>query len=449
MEIGATITALAHMLQELHKPLAYLIFVLGIPLVPLLLVWFQDDRPSPRARRVAWGAIVVYGATYGVVMASGVAHPPEWDLPISWFNGYVAAHGLNFYDPENYRRLSGALPLTPALISFVISVGFHFPPPTIFLFLPLGFLGIKTASVLWYVVMSGVIALDVGLLARLFLGGTASGRLLAAALLLLLRPAMATVWFGQTNFFVVLMLLLFWRDRATLRGGAWIALGLLIKPVVAVLLLYAVIARRWRAIVGTGVVLAVLSALTIAVFGWDTFATYFGHNPVQRMPAEAYTESINQSLLATVLRLTGYDFSHRSPLLCPPFVFLVASLTATTTWLVHRASTSGDDDLALALTIPFGLLVYPGTLAHYSVDLILPFLLLWSRRRTLPWGPTGVIAFLTVEYAIINVSVELAIIGNTVAWLGVAAVQTSRQWGPESAARATASARPPAAHPSS
>lgn len=447
MEIGATVTALAHQLQDLHKPFADLICILGIPLLPLLLLWFQDDRPSLRARRVAGGVIVLYAAVYVTIMASGVAHPPEWDFPISWFNGYVAAQGLNFYDPENYRRLAGALPLTPALIRFVISVGFHFPPPTIFLFLPLGFLGIKTAFVLWYAVMIGVIALDVVLLARLFLGDTASGRLLAAALLLLLRPAMATVWFGQTNFLIVLMLLLFWRDRARFRGGAWIAFGLLIKPVVAVLLLYAAIARRWRAVVGTGVVLAALSALTIAVFGWDTFAAYFGHNPVVRMPAEAYTETINQSLLATILRLTDYDFSHGSPLLDPLFVVLAGGLGAATAWLAHRAWTSGDDDLALAITIPFGLLVYPGTLAHYSVDLIVPFLLLWARRHALPGGVAGVVAFLTAEYALINASVELAIVGNTVAWLGVAALQVARQRGPESAARAVG-AGPPAAHPS-
>jgi len=447
MEIGALIAALAHRLQDLHKPLADLVCILGIPLVPLLLLWFQDDRPSRRARRVAWGAILVYGATYAVIMASNVAHPPEWDFSISWFNGYVAAQGLNFYDPESYRRLAGALPLTPALIRFVISVGFHFPPPTIFLFLPLGFLDIRVAFVLWYVVMIGVIVLDAVLLARLFLGGTASGRLLAAALLLLLRPAMATVWFGQTNFFVVLMLLLFWRDRARLRGGAWIALAVLIKPVGAVLLLYAAIARRWRAVVGTGVVLAALSALTIAVFGWDTFATYFGHNPVGRMPAEAYTESINQSLLATILRLTGYDVGQRSPLLNPVFVVLGGGLGAATAWLAHRAWTSGDDDLALAITIPFGLLVYPGTLAHYSVDLIVPFLWLWSRRLELPGGVVGVIAFLTAEFALINVSVELAIVGNTVAWLGIAAASVARQWGPESAARAM-NAEPPAAQSS-
>jgi len=447
MEIGATITALAHQLQDLHKPLADLVCILGIPLVPLLLLWFQDDRPSLRARRVAWSAIVVYGATFAVIMASDVAHPPEWDFPISWFNGYVAAQGLNFYDPENYRRLASALPLTPGLVRFVISVGFHFPPPTIFLFLPLGFLDIRTAFVLWYVVMIGVIALDVVLLARLFLGGTKSGRLLAAALLLLLRPAMATVWFGQTNFFIVLTLLLFWRDRASVRGGAWIALGLLIKPVVAVLLLYAVIARRWRAIVGTGVTLAATSALTIAVFGWDTFAAYFDHNPVVRMPTEAYTETINQSLLATILRLTDYDFSHSSPLLNPLFIVLAGGLGVATAWLVYHAWTSGDDDLALAITIPFGLLVYPGTLAHYSVDLILPFLLLWSRRRTLPGGLVGVLAFLTAEFALINLSVELALVGNAVAWLGMAVAHLAKQWGPESAARAM-NAGPHATHPS-
>jgi len=295
--------------------------------------------------------------------------------------------------------------------------------------------------------MVAAIVLDVVLIAKLFLPDTRYARSLAAALLLLLRPAMATVWFGQTNFFLVLMLLLFWHDRARFRGGAWVALATVIKPIGAVLLLYAVIARRWRAIVGTGVVLGVLSLVTIAIFGWDTFATYFGHNPVSRMPTDVYVERINQSLLATVLRFTEFDFSHGSPLLQPLFVVLAGTLAVATTALVYRAWASGDDDLALALTIPFGLLVYPGTLAHYSVDLIVPFAFLWSRRRTLPGGPAAAVAFVTVEYALLNSSVGLAIAGNAIAWVWLAMLPSSGVARSAEPARAALTPGPSAAHP--
>jgi hypothetical protein len=432
MSVGIAdhLAALGKFLQSNHQALGDAVCVFAIPLVPLLLLGFQDARPDARIRgiaiRLAGLLVLVYASIDAAIMVSNVMHPQEWDVGCNWFNGYVAVHGFNFYDPESYRRLAGVLPDTPDVVKFVISVGFNFPPPTIFLFLPLGFFDIHTASVLWYAFMVGVVVLDVVLLARLFLPTTPNGPLLAAALLLVMRPAMSTVWFGQTNFLIVLMLLLFWRDRDAGRGGVWLGLGMLVKPLFAILILYPVICRRWRTVAVTALVLAALSCLTIAVFGWETFAAYFARNPLGRMPADVYTEDINQSLLAAVLRLTRYDFIHGSPLTHPVFVFLAAGLTAATAWLVHRADASGNDDLALALMVPFALLVYPGTLAHYSVDLLVPMLALWARRRELPGGVPATGLFITLEYALINAAGSLAIVANGLAWFGIAAMVAYR-----------------------
>lgn len=445
--------ALASFLQSQHRPLGAVICLLVIPLLPFLLVGLQDKGPSAQVRgiatRMARLLFLVYGATYVAIMVSNVVHPGEWDFPISWLNGYVGAHRLNFYDPDSYRRLAGALTtLTAGQVKYVISVGFHFPPPTIFLFLPLGFFDIHTAYFLWYLFTIGVAVLDVALLSRLFLGGTQQGTLLAAVLLLVLRPAMSTVWFGQTNFLILLMLLLLYRDRDTLRGGAWLAFGTLVKPMFALMVLYSVIGRRWRALGGAALVLTLLSLLTVAVFGWDTFAAYFGHNPVTRMPSDVYTEGVNQSLLAEILRRTQYDFSHGSPLTHPLFVVLVAGLSAITAWLVHRAHSAGDDDLALALTVPFALLIYPGTLAHYSVDLLVPLLVVWSRRHDVPGGVRAAVAFLTIEYVLMNADGSFAIVANALAWCGVAAVEGSRRLWIDPGTRPPLAPRPSARHPS-
>ena len=450
MGIVSHFVSLAHFLQAQHGFLKIAICLMAIPLIPLLLIGLQEDSASVRMRRlatcIASVLIFAYAAFYAATMAANIAFPPQWDFPISWLNGYVAAHGLNFYDPDNYRRLADALPATGDLSRFVISVGFHFPPPTIFLFLPLGFFDIHTAYLLWYGFMVGVLVLDIMLLARLFLGGTPSGMLLAAVLMLMLRPVMATVWFGQTNFLIVLMLLLFWQDRKAMRGGAWLALGVLIKPVFGFMILYAVMGRRWRALAGAALTLTVLSLLTVGVFGWETFASYFAHNPVTRMPTDVYTESMNQSLLAEILRLTHYDFSEGSPLMHRLFVVLAAGLIATTAFLTSHES--GDDDLSLALTVPLALLVYPGTLAHYSVDLLVPLLAVWSRRRELMGGVVGAVAFFTIEYALLNAADSLAIAANAVAWSAVATLEVSRILRIDPAVRIAWGVRSPASDPS-
>ncbi len=449
MEITSHLIAFAHVVQAQHRTLKLAASLVAVPLIPLLLVGLQERPPSARARRLAaflaGGLICACVALYGATIGANIAFPPQWDFPISWLNGYVAAQGLNFYDPESYRRLADTLPASADLSRFVISVGFHFPPPTIFLFLPLGFFDIHTAYLLWYLVMIGVFVLDVVLLARLFLGGTASAIVLATALTLMLRPALATVWFGQTNFLILLMLLLFWRDRNAARGGVWLALGILIKPVFGLMSLYPVIRRQWRTLWCATVVLGILSLLTVALFGWETFASYFAHNPVARMPTDVYTESMNQSLLAEILRLTKYDFSDGSPLTHPLFVVLAAGLIAATALLaLHR---SANDDLALALMVPLALLVYPGTLAHYSIDLLVPLLAVWSRRRELPGGVFAAAAFITFEYAVLNTADSLAIVANLVAWFGLAIVQAAYILHAQPVLRFAWQPRPPASNP--
>ncbi|HUK63692.1 MAG TPA: glycosyltransferase family 87 protein, partial [Dongiaceae bacterium] len=343
----------AQFLQSRHRELGELVCVGVLPLIPLLLAGLHAGRNDVRVRRFALRAAVAvvlfYAGVYTAIIASNVVHPQDWDLVTYWLYGLVAAHGVNFYDPEHYRRLSDGIATSPEIVAFVVNVGFNLPPPSIFLVLPLGWFSLHTASVLWYVPLVATAAVDVTLLTRLFVGRSRAATLFVAALVLALRPAMATAWFGQTNFLVLLLLLLFWRDRDTLRAGVWFGLGMLVKPVFATLGLYVVIARRWRVAAGAAGVLAALSLVTIAVFGWETFATYFVNGPVTRTPFGAYTEEINQSLLAVILRATHAEPTPGSPVTHPLFVAVGLTLVAITTWRVHRAHHAGDDDLAVAL----------------------------------------------------------------------------------------------------
>jgi hypothetical protein len=247
-----------------------------------------------------------------------------------------------------------------------------------------------------------ILVLVIILLWKTFLGESGlMGLALAAALVFMIRATLSTLAFGQTNFLVLLMLLLFWRDRERERGGIWLALGIFTKPFLAFLLVYLLLQRHWRAIASTIFALAAISLLSIVVFGPATFSSYFTANPVAKMPDYVYTEMLNQSLLATILRLTEYDFSDTSPLTYPTFIALTLILAGITSWLVYRLDASHADWM-LALTLSLALLLYPATLEHYSVLLIVPILLLWTHRQELIGGLWGVVVFITLTYVLIS-----------------------------------------------
>jgi hypothetical protein len=188
------------------------------------------------------------------------------------------------------------------------------------------------------------------------------------------------------------------------------------------LLLYLLLRRQWRALVTAGITIAVISILAIIVFSPETFLSYFTAASHTQMPDYVYTESVNQSLLATILRITGYDISNRSPLTQPLFVGLALILTGLTGWLVFRLDML-DAGWALGLTLLLALLVYPATLEHYSVLLIVPMLLLWTHRDEILGGLWSALILITLTYVLIAFSAGthafFAILLNWLALTGI------------------------------
>ncbi|MEP7189359.1 MAG: glycosyltransferase family 87 protein [Roseiflexaceae bacterium] len=395
-------------------------------LLPLLLLAFHyRDRLGERGRAalagMALATIGFYTAGAIAVMRANIADPPEWDFQLFWIFGRVAVRGLKFYQPENLHQMLDSL--RPSA-EFLRELFFFHPPPTMLLFLPLGWFDIHTAFLIWYCFNCAILAVDVILLWRIFQRQAGLlGLLLTTALVLMLPATLWTISYGQTNFIFLLMILLFWMERDHPRGGLWLAIGIFAKPLLVFLPIYPLLRRHWRVLGGMIVALAGISLLSMIVFGPSTFINYFTGNPiVNSMPASLYTESVNQSLLANVLRLTGYDFSRTSPYTQPLFIILALLLTASTGWLVYWIE-QPQADWALALTLVLALLIFPKTLAHYSVLLLVPICLIWSQRHQLPGHVWSAIAFITFEYALINHGGSAIFIAIALCWamlLGVA-----------------------------
>ena len=94
-----------------------------------------------------------------------------------------------------------------------------------------------------------------------------------------------------------------------------------------------------------------------------------------RVTAESIRTCGTPNLLATVLR-SPYSQQGASSLLLQPLYVGISLLIAAVTVLVGFNDRQGEDDWLLLSVLFFAFLVYPATLEHYGVFLIIPVLLL-------------------------------------------------------------------------
>ncbi len=371
-----------------------------IPLSILLVFLHRWEWLGTRGRRWAMAGAMA-SAAVGLairltILRRNFIEPPQFDFWLYWSYGKAVVLGLDPYDPAVLRGILEPRGAWPALLDELF---FFQTPPTLFLFAPLGGFQMRPALALWYSIHLPALAAAVGMMARRFLPGTgATGVSALLAFVLLFHPVGETLYLCQVNFLLLVLLLLFWKERDRIRGGVWLALGALLKPVLGVYLLTLALRPRRRPIAGFAAALGGASLLTIAVFGGPMFVRYFTANPVRRMPNFLYTEDENQSLLATVLRLTSYDLDRASPYASPWFLGIALLLIVTTVLTLVRRRR--DDDHALSLTILLGLLLFPKSLAHYAVLMLPALFTAWKERDRWPGGAWTVGALLIGVHAL-------------------------------------------------
>lgn len=301
--------------------------------------------------------------------------PPVWDFQVFWLNGRVADQGLNFYKPENYRKLAETLKPDDAFTQEILNVGFWYPPMTMFLFSLLGRLDISTAYLVWQIsilITSAVCVFELwGLLPK---EKKILSLLLVSVLMFRLSPAHTTFHGSQTNFIVLLFFLIFWRNRSKDWSGIWLAFAVIVKPYMALLYIYPLFAKKWKMLTIAISALATLTFLSIIVFGWDVFVSFFVENPTSKLPVLAYTEEVNQSLLSMILRFNPRQVISESPLLNPLYLGVSSLLTLITIWVATMKK--NNDDWVILSILFLALIVYPASLEHYSVFLIIPVVLL-------------------------------------------------------------------------
>jgi hypothetical protein len=170
-----------------------------------------------------------------------------------------------------------------------------------------------------------------------------------------------------------------------------------VKPYFLLLLGFFVLKKAYRAIAAAALVLFSAVLMSAALFGVAPLWTFVASNPAARVPGYVYGEPMNQSLVGWLLRRTT-GVLEGSLLQQPIYLGIAALLTLTTARIVRRAPS----DHGLGLCLMTALLLYPATLAHYSLVILAPLLTLWRDRRNLPFGSAGVIALGAAVVAILG-----------------------------------------------
>ena len=314
----------------------WLVVVTGMGVVMFVMHQLPNDQNIRRRAvtcGIAAGLVLVTLGINALTIHKSIKKPHEWDFLDFWIAGQSIVSDRNIYDPDEYQQVQ--LPFEPSdeFKREVLDVGFKYPPTSAVIFMPLGYFSFKTAKMLWYIFQFLFFVSSILLAFRLFASQfDAIHLLLTAALFMSLSATASTFYFGQTNFMALTFLLLFRKSYKTIIGGLFLSLGIIIKPFLIIFLPYCLIRGHLRAFVAATLGLSFFSLIGLLLLGEQTFVTYFVANPSAHFPHWMYTEKMNQSLLATILRLIDYQSANGTPVLNPAFLLSAILMVTVTGW---------------------------------------------------------------------------------------------------------------------
>ncbi len=194
---------------------------------------------------------------------------------IDFGNYYFYAKALRLHYPI-YTLNEQTLEVLRAQFAMPPFVHPSFHPPVFFLlFRSITFFGYRTAALLWLLLNNLLLTVSVAMLISLAVRHMkVNDKLFFTGSILFLvtsfQPLLATLILGQVNLFILfsfaLGLYLIDRNKQGLAGAAF-AVGVLIKPHLALILLFFLWKRRFRLMACAAATMAVLQALSVCVNG--------------------------------------------------------------------------------------------------------------------------------------------------------------------------------------
>jgi alpha-1,2-mannosyltransferase len=255
-------------------------------------------------------------------------------------------------------------------------LGVNYNPPHFhLLMLPLAWLPVRAAFVLWTAFGLGLGAATIHLAMREgSIPWPLQDRRVLMAAALTSAGVGATVLLGQVSFVVALVVTLAWRAaRHTKWGvaGAWLGLAISLKPFLLLAVPLLVIRTRWKAAAIALLTAMVCAAVGISVFGWAAFEGWLA---LLRRAAPA-------AHLQFFLNGSWAGFAARTQLPMPAAVLGSLAIIAVTTGAVRH----GSEDRAWLVALSGTLLASPLGWIYYVPLMAGPLVVLAQAGRLPRW----------------------------------------------------------------
>jgi hypothetical protein len=236
------------------------------------------SRQRLSRKLLEFSVVAICGLTFGITvqillisLIGGVSGTR--DFVVYWATGQQLVHHANPYDAAAMAQIEQAAGLSARIGARYM----RNPPWTLPITLPLGYFGLRIASLLWSLLVLGCLVVSVRLLWAMH-GRPGNRRHLLGYCF---APALVCVILGQTAIFALLGLVLFLkhhRTRPFLAGASlWLCLlkPHLFLPFGVVLLAWIVVSRSYGLLAGALIALAASLAITYGIdpAAWSQYLT--------------------------------------------------------------------------------------------------------------------------------------------------------------------------------
>jgi hypothetical protein len=338
------------------------------------ICFYLINSERVNSKKIVWFVYCLIFFTAGYFFLTEViyriSHPEIWDFTCFYLYGKTAAGNYNYYLPENFQIIFASLHLPfPDLKDFVdevVKVGFPYPPPTILYFLPLGYLSYNTALIVWTLINLIFLVCCIYLVYEQYLKKyKLNGLVFSSILFFIFSPVFSTIFFSQTNFILLFLLLLMKKYSNTKYAGIFLAIAVFTKPYMLIFGVFFLVKKKWHAISYFIFTAAVLMAITFAIFGKAPFISYVFNNSASRLPKWVFSEDINQSLHAVLLRHNIISIDKPIAYMCISGIIMLLVLVYSLVLVKKQL-----EEYIWPLLLLAAILIYPGTLSHYGALLL-------------------------------------------------------------------------------
>lgn len=371
--------------RSLVHSLLYIGYLVTTVLGVIAIIQLAGRRALPSGaltmRSLAIWGLLGLGVLGFEVISFKLSSPPTafWDF-------------LRAYYPAGRAALYDDAASLKALIGLGAAGGFVNIPAVAYLFAPLGWLSPKMAALLFSLVgiaSAGAAWFLLVRLARLQL----RERWLLALLFLANGPLLSGIKWGNLSYYLIFALaggLVLIRAQRSVAAGVLLGIAAVLKPALALFLLFFLLRRDWRGATGFVLTGVAAAALSLLLFGWPE-NLYWLQTSILQYSHDWLAVSGNQSIPAFLFRLHAppamlLDFSPQAPSagerllahVITGLIFLVAAAAC-----LRRRAPAADvaearlqdgtrRDLQYMLTICLCLVGSPLSWTHYYAWLLIP-----------------------------------------------------------------------------